>query len=237
MIVSHQHKFIFVKTRKTAGTSIEVFLSSLAGPDAVVTPFTVSEGIDHHPRNWHRRFNPWPEVADRLRRTRSLRGSGARGALADLRAGRAFYNHMPARLIIARLGRRVWEEYFTFCFERDPWEKTASWYWFATRDDPDRPPFDRWVTTAELPSDWDLYTLDDRVAVDFVGRFESLQTDLERVLSILGLDVPVELPRAKGGFRPQGDPVRFDAGANRRIAAVFAREIETFGYPDRSAAD
>jgi hypothetical protein len=38
MIVSHRHRFVFVTTRKTAGSSIEAALSPLAGPDAVVTP-------------------------------------------------------------------------------------------------------------------------------------------------------------------------------------------------------
>lgn len=48
MIISHQHRFIFVKTLKTAGTSIEVFLSGLCGRDDVVTPFTSrNRGMRH----------------------------------------------------------------------------------------------------------------------------------------------------------------------------------------------
>ncbi|PYL93687.1 MAG: hypothetical protein DMF14_00320 [Verrucomicrobia bacterium] len=39
MIISHKHKFIFIKTVKTAGTSLEVFLSQHCGPDDVLTPF------------------------------------------------------------------------------------------------------------------------------------------------------------------------------------------------------
>ena len=37
MIISHQLQLIFVKTRKTAGTSIEIALSRYAGPDDVIT--------------------------------------------------------------------------------------------------------------------------------------------------------------------------------------------------------
>ena len=32
MILSHEHKFIFLRTKKTAGTSIELALSELCGP-------------------------------------------------------------------------------------------------------------------------------------------------------------------------------------------------------------
>lgn len=38
MIVSHRHRFIFIKTQKVAGTSVEIALSKFLGPDDVVTP-------------------------------------------------------------------------------------------------------------------------------------------------------------------------------------------------------
>ena len=38
MIISHARSFIFIKTRKTAGTSVEVYLSQHCGPEDVITP-------------------------------------------------------------------------------------------------------------------------------------------------------------------------------------------------------
>ncbi len=37
MIVSHQHRFVFLKTRKTAGTSVEIALSKICGPDDIIS--------------------------------------------------------------------------------------------------------------------------------------------------------------------------------------------------------
>src|SRR5688500_5370474 len=38
MIISHESSFIFLKTRKTAGTSLDVALSRFCGPMDVITP-------------------------------------------------------------------------------------------------------------------------------------------------------------------------------------------------------
>ena len=42
MIISHTHKFILLKSLKTAGTSIEAALSQACGGQDVVTPSTTS---------------------------------------------------------------------------------------------------------------------------------------------------------------------------------------------------
>lgn len=38
VIVSHEHKFIFMKTRKTASTSVEIALSRVCGERDIITP-------------------------------------------------------------------------------------------------------------------------------------------------------------------------------------------------------
>ena len=45
MIVSHAKKLIFVKTRKTSGTSMEVSLSQVCGPDDIITPISFEDEL------------------------------------------------------------------------------------------------------------------------------------------------------------------------------------------------
>jgi hypothetical protein len=55
MIISHKHKFIFIKPQKTAGTSVELMLSRICGDKDVITPL----GFDPDP-NVREKHNATP---------------------------------------------------------------------------------------------------------------------------------------------------------------------------------
>jgi hypothetical protein len=225
MIISHEHRFIFVKTRKTAGTSIEVLLARHAGADAIVTP-VLPPVAGHEARHHDRPFNPLPEIVRRRR---------VKPALSDLRRRRTFFNHIDAARIRERIGVRTWDSYFKFTFERDPWDKVVSWFYWQMRAT-DRLDFRDFVLTAPLPTDFDRYSIRGELAMDYVGRFEHLSDDLATVFARVGIDAPVELTREKGGVRPTGErpEVRYTPELDARVATVFARELAHFDYEDRS---
>ena len=46
MIISHKHKFIFLKTRKTAGTSVQIALSGICDQDLdIITGSNIKDGV------------------------------------------------------------------------------------------------------------------------------------------------------------------------------------------------
>ena len=45
MILSHSRKFIFIKTRKVSGTSMEISLSQVCGNDDILTPISYEDEL------------------------------------------------------------------------------------------------------------------------------------------------------------------------------------------------
>jgi hypothetical protein len=145
----------------------------------------------------------------------------------------AYYNHMSATAIRKRIGGRMWDRYFTFCFERNPWEKVVSGFFWERGRRGVELDFEDYVLNAPLPSDFDRYSFDGRsVGVDFVGRYEHLEEELRKVLDRLGIREPVMLGREKGSFRPREATVEtmFTDEMSARVERIFAREIEAFGF-------
>jgi hypothetical protein len=230
MVISHTYRFIFIKTRKTAGTSIETFLSPVCGEQDVFTPFKDDED-GHHPRNYRGLFNPLGEV---------LASPGRLGrAVRQLRRRQRFYNHVAAYVVRGRVPRRVWRSYFKFCVERNPWDKTLSHYHFLNTRRRDRfgemsldEYFQRGFNCLNYPRYTDPRD-PGRVLVDRVLRYESLSQELAEVFSELGVPYDGDLGvRAKGGFRGDRRPYRevLTPDQAETIARLHRPEIELMGY-------
>ena len=227
MIVSHEHRFIFLKTKKTAGTSVELALTELCGPDDVITPLTK---IDEARRigargaqNW--RLHGWWGSPRPLLKRRWFKFSAA---------DYGFYNHMPAAEARALVDDKVWRSYFKFAFDRNPWDRQVSFYHHRYRNKKVPPSFACFMhddARARIDN-YDIYSIDGGVAVDFVGRYESLKEDLKTTLDRLGLCLKTELPRAKATFRPTNRLYRnyYDDDTRAIVARWYAREIELLDY-------
>jgi hypothetical protein len=228
MIVSHKHKFIFLKTAKTAGTSIEIALSKFVGDQDIVTPISAAD--------------------EQIRRSLGYRGpqnfrvpcrqhSAVELCLAALRGRRkSFYNHMTADEARTLIGENIWNSYYKFCFERNPFDRVISLYYWCHKQEP-RPTISQFIDGRQIEllslRGLGVYTTGDgQIAVDKVGRYESLVDDLEEIRRTLGLSEPLNLPHAKAFHRKNGRHYSedIDEHCRRKIEARFRREIELWNY-------
>lgn len=237
MIISHRHRFIFVKTRKTAGTSIELALSRFCGPDDIITAQDsedarnpVNEALLQDEKLRLEQGYPPPQH----HYVPLLRYSGRQWRRLLIKGIRARHKKHASAASIAARWPAEWNSYFRFCVERNPWDKAVSlYYWFTGgRRYAAGTLHDVLASDEERVSNWHLYAIDDRPAVDHVVRYEDLDAELDRIAGRLGLPGRIELPRAKGDFRQDRRSYRevLDQDAKALIDRLCAREIEYFGY-------
>lgn len=200
MIISHKYQFIFIKTRKTAGTSIESYLSQYCGDTDVLTPISPPMNM-HKPRN------------------------------SD-----GFYNHMDASSVRDKIGIPMWDKYYKFCVERNPWDKTLSYYHMLNYRSDGKLSIDDYFLSADYCVDHPAYVdpqNHSHIIVDRVLKYESIIDELRLVFDRLRIPFSGELGiYAKSEYRTDKrhyKEVLSDKQAEL-ISNAFAKEISFFGY-------
>jgi hypothetical protein len=206
MIISHKYKYIFLKTNKTAGTSIEIALSKLCGEKDIITPITPEDEM--------------------IRYKLGYRGPQNFGG---------FYNHISGNEVRRLIGENLWNDYYKFCFERNPWDRVISLYYDFCRTEP-RPEVWQFIGSGVLQilkeRGIEIYCIDGKIAVERVCKFENLQAEMDYVWEQLGFPEKAILPHAKGSFRNDKRHYReiLDKQCKEIIDKIFADEIRLFGY-------
>jgi len=225
MIISHTHKFIFVKSVKTAGTSVEAILSNYCSGKDVVT-----------------RLNDFPF-------NRNEKGEFIQRSMND-EEYREIGQHVDALIIKSRVPDNVWSDYLKFSIARNPWERVVSLYTWLTRNDPAFKPQKRFYHRLGIPydelketrklfsifvnNDWKtndrFYIIDDELCVDFIIRYENLMEDFGELCKRIGLP-QVELPHLKAGFRKGYHYSEYyDEESKAIVAERHKDDIRLFGY-------
>lgn len=224
MIISHTHKFIFVKSLKTAGTSIEAALSNQCGGDDVVTPLGNYEFNRDETGAWvHKAMNP----------------------------GR-YEQHDTAATIRASLSADRWNSYFKFSIARNPWDRALSYFFWDRRQDktlkpekklihalgvpfddftPVKAKFAEFVRERTLENNDAFYVDGDGLCVDFVVRYEQLNDDFDELCRRVG--VPrLDIPRLKTGIRKDKRPYwdYYDDDTRDIVGELHRNDLRLFGY-------
>ena len=132
MIVNHRYRFIFLKTKKTAGTSIEIALSRYCDGNDILSKIGHRDEPKRAALGYQGPANHLEPVGTSLRER-------IRGWFHAPKA--RYWNHMPARELREKIGEETWNSYFKFCFERNPWDRAISAYHWENRSKSKLPDF------------------------------------------------------------------------------------------------
>jgi len=212
-LVSHRKKFIFLKTAKTAGTSVECYFEKYCLPEG--------EYVFSHQREMH-----YSEAGI----------VGARGPLAK---ESEWYHHMSASQIKAKLSDDVWNEYLKFTVVRNPYDKLVSAFHHFGLSDKNLAKqekillFRNWLKSGGRAIDRNVYTIDNEIVVDEVIKFESLLEGLERVCNKLSVAFePGTLLSLKDHHRKDKSEIAvfFDQESKEIVESAYQFELQHFGY-------
>jgi hypothetical protein len=238
MIVSYLHNFIFIKTKKTAGSSMEVALATHAGPDDIVTPMGQKEEVERielYPKAYPRNFSTDKEMEQRYieaLKTGKLRAIKTALEAANHASKVRTQRHDRAKQILKATGEEFWNKAYKFTVERHPYEKAVSLAWFERGR---RQAFEdvlESVLSKKRYRNYEHYTLDGVLAVDFIIRFEQMKDDLAVVEQRLGLPIVSLLPRSNSRQRKDPRPARevLTDKQKKIVQETCREEFDLMGY-------
>ncbi|GGG81538.1 hypothetical protein GCM10011415_33900 [Salipiger pallidus] len=223
VLVCHDNRFVFLKTRKTAGTSAEMFLQSYCAGQPETPDERTHAQVTPHCIVGRRRI-PAEEQTD---------------------LDRTWYNHMSATEIRTLLGPDQWPDYMKITTVRNPFAIAVSQFYFRLRTRnltlPDHP--EAHVTAFRKAVKKDKYYSCENIVYDqgefaprMIVRCEYMQEDLARVCEALDLSFEADrLPVTKrtGDMRLGLSVADFyDRASTARIHDIFAWMFDKAGYPD-----
>lgn len=213
MLLSVKYNFLFVHIAKTAGTSVRSTLEQYRWRDPYYLPQFLCSRISH--LTGHRIACKLPRHAKVI----------------------AAYEMLP---------RAQFERLFKFAFVRNPWDLQVSSYHHLRRErphlvgdrdfegflryklDPQRPYQYHIDTSIELQTDY-LVDLHGKLLVDFIGRFEQLETDFRTICERVGIKPP-ELAHKRQASGRKDYRSYYTTDTASLVAERFRTDIERLDY-------
>lgn len=219
MLISEQYKFVYIKTHKTASSSVEGLLGRLCAPEGY-DPIHAQEEIQ----------SEFGYVSGR---------SNGRST-SDL-----LHPHASAQNIRKAIGVEKFTELRKVYCVRNPYDKVVSWFWWVmpprTRKrldgdiDAAKALFQDWLCMRpELPKDRRYYKTSDGKFEASVIRYENLKSDIQTFVDSIGATIDLTaLPSWKSGRRLHktfGYMDYYNAQCREVVEENFAFDFKNFGY-------
>lgn len=214
MLISHKYKFIFLRTEKTAGSSLSEALSKALGDDVIEADMTRPAWAKYSPIHHGALKRNFPKFF-------------------------GLHAHATAKQARSVLGPEIFDTYYKFAVERNPWDRQVSLYvhrkWKHNKpaDNFDKDISSFFYRNAEYVrlKNWSIYAIGDKVAVDKIVKYENLNEELGAVFEHLGLPEPIELPKLRQYKASRPHYSTFYTDTSREIVRKwYSREIDACEY-------
>ena len=221
MIISHKHRFIYLRTEKTGSTSLSNALNAIVSDEderaSMSRPAWAKYSPIHHGA-LKRNFPQWFGL----------------------------HTHATARQVRQVIGRKIFDSYFKFAVERNPWDRQVSLYFHRewkkknknTGFDRDMRSFVYRNTEYCKLNNWSIYAIGDEIVADRVLRYEDLDNEIASLSNDLGIDMKLDMPRMRSYApdRPHYSTYYSDRTQDL-VAKWYAKEIEALGYKFETKPD
>lgn len=226
VMISHKHRFIFIKTKKTAGSSVEEYFEGIlmGVPEGGFSEVTLERVTE-----------------DSYVSSRTIYQGEAKGFLPS---------HASSGQILSALGPERFESYIKVSCVRNPWDQIVSFFWWKMSLYPyahriiirlpmalirkifaywfikSRKKIDALSFTAQLEIDGVLPKMN-------IIRYETMSEDIKKICEDLGIaNLSLEIPNRKTTQRKQSTPYQAYYSRHLRDSVAKSRELDlvNFGY-------
>jgi len=161
--------------------------------------------------------------------------------------GRVFRKHLTVKEVIKYIGRKKWDNAYTFTVVRNPWAKVVSQYKFRTKTNKSKMKekpitFKNWVIKVFKENDEYYYNCrplifapqvdwlknnEGIIDIDKILQFENLSEEFSEVAEHIGIDS--DLPHLNSTKKSKYQDY-YDEETKKIVANWFWEDIETFDY-------
>ena len=206
MLISKKHNFLFVHIYKNAGTSVNYALKQFALSQWQWIIYQTLKKANIPPPF----LNPQP-----------------------------FHGHIKASELIDALGRETFDSFFSFAIVRNPWDWQVSLYKYMLGSKTHHQhelvkelggfeEYIKWRCENEVRYQKDfIYSKNNELLVDFVGRFEDLDVDFKHICSRIGVSASLPKLRVSNTTPYQGYYTEKTKGL---VMQTFEPDVKAFEY-------